>query len=216
LRVVLGLSLLFAAPAEAASKIAASGRYVCDDGSLAAFTEAPYGPSMRWDGREVRLAPRAVFSGFGYRGDGLTLRGRGKEGDKTLVISGAGADVTCNAVPAVATPGVAAGIVTARLPMTLPKGAMVLVQLRDTARADAPAPLLGEVKIRPRAGRAPIHWWLRYDAKRAVRPAQPALSARITDAEGRLIWVSDTFTPLPVAPKPGFAEGVISVVPVKR
>jgi putative lipoprotein len=212
---MLVLALVLATPAGAASKIAASGRYVCDDGSLATFIEAAYGPSMVWDGREVRLAPRAVFSGFGYRGDGLSLRGRGKEGNKTLVISGRGADVTCNAVPAVATPGVAAGTVVAKLPLVLPKGATVLVQLRDAARADAPAPLLGQVQIRPAAGQVPLHWWLRYDAKRAGPPARPALSARITDASGKLIWINDTFTPLPVA-LAGFAEAVIMVVPVRR
>jgi hypothetical protein len=47
-------------------------------------------------------------------------------------------------------------------------------------------------------------------------PARPALSARITDAQGRLIWISDTFTPLPLASKSGFAEAVIKVVPVRR
>jgi len=216
LRRLLSVLLLVTAPAEAASKIAASGRYVCDDGSMATFTEAPYGPSMVWDGREVRLAPKAVFSGFAYAGGGLTLRGRGKEGDKTLLLSGRGADVTCSAVPAVATPGVAAGVVTATPKLMLPKGARLTVQLRDTARADAPAPLLGQVVVTPREGLQPLHWWLRYDAKRMAAPARPALSARITDAQGRLIWISDTFTPLPLASKSGFAEAVIKVVPVRR
>lgn len=208
--------LAAASPLAAGSKIAASGRYVCDDGSSVRFIEAPYGTSMVRDGREVPLAPRAVFSGFAYGGGGLTLRGRGKEGDKTLVISGKGADISCNAVPAVATPGVAVGMVTTTPPLALPKGATLLIQLRDAARADAPAPLIGEVKLIPRQMRSPVHWWLRYDARRAQPPARPALSARVTDAQGQLIWISDTFTPLPVAAKPGFAEATIRLVPVQR
>ncbi len=211
---VAGLALLV--PAVAAAKLAASGRYVCDDGSVAVFTEAPYGTSLRWHGREVMLAPQAVLWGFAYKGGGLKLRGRGDDGEETLEISGGGgATVTCNEVPVLSTPGVAAGTVVARQPLMLPKGAVVQVEVRDTARADAPAPLLGQVKLRPRAGQAPLHWWLRYDARHAAAPAQPALSVRITDAKGKLIWISDTFTPLPMA-KDGFHETAIAVVPVRH
>jgi putative lipoprotein len=210
---VAGLALLV--PAVASAKLAASGRYVCDDGSVAAFTEAPYGPSLRWHGREVMLAPRAVLWGFAYRGGGLELRGRGDDGAETQEISGAGATVTCNEVPVLPSPGVAAGTVVARQPLMLPEGAVVQVEVRDTARADAPAPLLGQVKLRPRAGQAPLHWWLRYDAPRAAPPARPALSVRITDLAGKLIWISDTFTPLPMT-RDGFHETAIAVVPVRH
>lgn len=208
--------MAIAVPLAAASKIAASRNYVCADGSLISFNEAAYGTSMVWNGREVRLAPKAAFSGFAYAGGGLKLRGRGKEGAKTLVISGRGADVACNAVPAVATPGVAAGIVTAAPALALPRGAILLVEVRDTARADAPAPVLGQVKLVPFVARTPIHWWLRYDAGRAGPPARPGLSARITDAKGKLLWISDTFTPLPVGEKGSFAPAEIRVVAVRR
>ena len=213
MRYLLVLLLVLPAPVMAASKIAASGRYICDDGSMIRFTEAPYGTSMVRQGRaEVRLSPRATFAGFDYRGGGLALRGRGKEGAKTLVITGDGAPIRCNAVPAVPTPGVAVGTVQAQRSLVLPKGAQVTVQLRDTARADAAAPLLAQAVVVPHGPMVPIHWWLRYDAGRMAPPVRPALSARITDAAGKLIGISDTFTPLPA---PGRPDAVIMVVPAR-
>lgn len=206
-------ALAIAGPVSGAAKLAASGRYICDDGREVVFTEAAYGTSMRRDGREIMVGRRAAFGGFAYAGNGVSLRGRGKEGNKTMTISGLGPDIACKAVPAIATPGVAAGIVTAKAPMALPKGAVLTVELRDAARADAAAPLLGRVKVVPRGTPVPLHWLLRYDAGRTAHPARPALSARITDAGGRLIWVSDTFTPLPVAGA-AFAPAEIGVVPV--
>ena len=210
------VALGLAVPAAAAPMLAASGRYFCDDGSAVAFTQAAYGTSMVRNGREVRLAPRAVFRGFSYKGEGLSLRGRGVEGKKTLSVEGAGLKINCNAVPSVATPGVAAGTIAPKRPMRLPPGAVLTVAVRDTARADAAAPLLGQVRVKAGDRRLPLHWWLRYDAARAVHPARPALSARITDAAGKLLWTSDTVTPVPAGTKNSFAEAEIRIVPVVR
>jgi uncharacterized lipoprotein YbaY len=61
----------------------------------------------------------------------------------------------------------------------------------------------------------PFWWRLDYDPKKTAHPARPALSARINDAAGRLIWISDTFTPLPVSATSAHAEAEIVLVPVR-
>jgi uncharacterized lipoprotein YbaY len=208
------VALCLVVPAAAASKIAASGRYFCDDGSAVTFTQAAYGTSMMRDGREVRLAPRAAFRGFSYKGGGLSLRGRGVEGKKTLSVEAADLKIACNALPSIATPGVAAGTIATKLAMRLPPGAVLTVAVRDTARTDAAAPLLGQVRMTVGKARQPLHWWLRYDAVRGVQPARPALWASITDTAGNLLWTSDALMPVPAGTKENFAQAEISMVPV--
>ncbi len=204
------------APAAAEYRFAASGRYVCADGSLAAIAEQPYGTILTHKGREVPLSHGLAWSGFVYSGGGLTLRGRGKEGAKTLEINQAGAPpLACKAVPAAATPGVATGTIAYPARMALPPGVVVSVELRDTARADAAAPLLARTEIRPRGNQVPFHWRLDYDPRRAAHPARPSLSARITDAKGQLLWISDTFTPIPVGADASHADAEIRLVPVR-
>ena len=205
------------APAIADYRVAASGRYVCADGSLAAIAEHPYGSILTYKGREVTLSRGITVSGFAWSGAGLKLRGRGREGAKTLEIMEAGVPLlACRAVPAAVTPGVATDTVTYAARIALPPGVLVTVELRDTARADATAPLLARTEIRPRGNQVPFHWRLDFDARRAAHPARPSLSARITDAKGQLLWISDTFTPVPVGAEASHAEAEIRLVPVRQ
>lgn len=181
------------------------------------MVERAYGPSLRHLGRDVRLSRRPTFTGFAYRGDGVSVRGRGEEGSKTLKITRDGKPkLECRAVPGLATPGVATGTIVYPQRVALPKGAMARIELRDTARADAAAPVLGSAEVRTRGNQVPLHWWLAYDARRVRHPARPGLSARVFDAEGRLIWVSDTFTPLPVGAGQSHADAEIRLVPAAR
>jgi putative lipoprotein len=219
MRLALACLSMFAvsAPAAAEYRFAASGRYVCADGSLAAIAEQPYGTILSYKGREVTLSHGLAWSGFSYSGGGLKLRGRGEEGAKTLTITQAGEPpLDCRAVPAAATPGVATGTVTYLARIALPAGVVVTVELRDTARADAAAPLLARTEIRPRGNQVPFHWRLDFDARRAAHPARPSLSARITDAKGQLLWISDTFTPIPVGAEASHADAEIRLVPVRQ
>jgi putative lipoprotein len=114
-----------------------------------------------------------------------------------------------------ATAGIATGTVAARVRMALPPGALVTVELRDVSRADAPAPLLARTVLKPRGNQLPLWWRLDYVPVKAKAPAQAGLSARITDAAGHLIWISDTFTPLPVSAASAHAEAQILVLPVR-
>lgn len=216
MRGVAALLLLVAAePSVANWRIAASGRYTCPDGSEAVLVQQPFGVSLRRLGREIALTRRPTWSGFAYAGENVNLIGRGQEGAKTLRLEQRGRPaISCSAVPAVATRGVATGTVLAMSRMAMPSGAVVRVELRDAARADAAAPLLAATEIRPAGNQMPLHWRLDYQPA-AVNPrSRAALSARVT-VDGRLVMISDTFTPLPVASGSAHPEAEIRLVPVR-
>jgi uncharacterized lipoprotein YbaY len=186
------------APAEAVTRIANSGLYICPDGTLLRFDRRAYGPFLLRDGRELQLHKRWAFNGFRYVADGgIEIRGRGIEGEKVVRFSErAKIDLDCPAAPAAATPGIVTGTVSASSGLEIPQGSRLLVNLRDTARADTAAPLLAQVEFnmeRP----LPLAFMMRYPPARIAPPAVPTLSARLLDARGRLIAVSDTVIPLP-------------------
>jgi putative lipoprotein len=202
--------------AAANPQLAASGRYVCADGSLASIDLLASGPELQWQGRDIRLTPAPSLWGFRFRGEGVKLSGSGRVGYRTLKINARGAPVlACVSVPPAAAHGIATGSVTARQRAVLPAGSLVTVELRDTARADAPAPLLARTVLKPRGNQMPLWWRLDFPEAKLGPPARPALSARITDKAGKLIWISDTFTPLPVSATSAHAEAEIVVVPVR-
>jgi uncharacterized lipoprotein YbaY len=207
-----------AVPGAAAAnpQLAASGRYVCADGSLASIALLASGPQLDWRGATVRLAAAPALWGFRFRGDGLSLSGSGRVGYRTLKIDARGAPaLSCLSVPPAATPGIATGQVVSRQRAVLPAGSTLTVELRDVARADAPAPLLARTVVKMRGNQMPLWWRLDFPEAKLGPPAQPALSARITDKAGKLIWISDTFTPLPVSASSAHAEAEIFVVPVR-
>jgi putative lipoprotein len=197
-------------------QLAASGRYVCEDGSLVSIDLLASGPELHWQGRDIRLAPAPSLWGFRFRGEDVKLSGSGRVGYRTVKINVRGAPVlSCLSVPPAATHGIATGNVTSRQRAALPPGSKLTVELRDAARADAAAPLLARTVVKPRGNQMPLWWRLDFPEAKLGPPARPALSARITDAGGRLIWVSDTFTPLPVSATSAHAEAEIIVVPVR-
>jgi putative lipoprotein len=196
--------------------LAASGRYVCADGSLASIDFPATGPELEWRGRSVRMAAVASFGGFRFRGDDISISGGGTVGYRTLKINQRGAkSLACRSIPPQATAGIATGAVTWRQRIAMPAGMTVTVELRDTARADAPAPLLARTVLVTRGNQAPLWWRLDYDRKKLGPMARPALSARIADGKGQLRWISDTFTPLPVSGSDDHPEAEIVVVPVR-
>jgi uncharacterized lipoprotein YbaY len=197
-------AVLGAAPLHAAARIAESGIYICADGTSVQFERRGYGPVLLRGDEEIHLRQRWVFSGFRFtsrfHGHSIDVRGRGRSGDKRLTLREAGKrDIECEAAPMGTTPGIVTGKVVAAEPISIPAGARLIVQLRDIARADAPAPLLGERQINSVTVAPPIAFLLRYPPASAAPPARPSLSARILAADGRLVAISDTVTPLPTS-----------------
>jgi putative lipoprotein len=76
----------------------------------------------------------------------------------------------------------------------IPEGATVTVQIQDTSLADAPATLIGE-QIITTPGQFPIAYEVAYDPTQIVNPVY-TMSARITAADGSLLFINDTSIPV--------------------
>jgi len=85
------------------------------------------------------------------------------------------------------------GTVTYRERMALPPGAEVEVKLVDVSRADAPAVVLAETRLRPDHA-VPFPFVLDYDAAAIAQGHRYALEARITAGE-RLLFITATHHP---------------------
>jgi putative lipoprotein len=83
-----------------------------------------------------------------------------------------------------------AGTVTYRERVALRPDALVLVQLQDVSRADAPGLVIGEQRI-DSPGQVPIRFQIRYDPTRIDPERTYAISARILQGD-RLFFINDT------------------------
>ena len=72
----------------------------------------------------------------------------------------------------------------------------VLVQLADVSKADAPAEILGDFKLTIRFEQVPIPFSIPYDLK-DIRPGNTyVIQARITDPNGKLIFITTESYPV--------------------
>lgn len=79
-----------------------------------------------------------------------------------------------------------------------PPGAVAIISLQDTARADAPATVLAEQRIDIGGKGVPFDVTLTLPQDRLAAARAPGLRAVIRDADGRLLWTSDTRHPVAV------------------
>ena len=106
------------------------------------------------------------------------------------------------------------GNIVSQESVTLPEGATVQVQIQDVSLADAPAKVVGEQSIDGSGEHLPIAYEVAYDPAGIEDRNAYSMSVRIEDAEGKLIYISDTNTPVITRDNP--TEDVdINVVPVK-
>jgi putative lipoprotein len=131
------------------------------------------------------------------------------DGNKATIIRGFGNNArpiaTCNRVPDAPAAGMIWGTLVKLDRMALPAGTRAKVLLVDAARADAPAVELGSTLITTVGNQVPLSFFLTYDPARTAAPASPMLQARIEDADGRLMYITDTANPIPTtgpAPSP--------------
>lgn len=83
------------------------------------------------------------------------------------------------------------GTVTYRERIALTPGATLTVQIRDTSYADAAAELIAE-RVIADPGQVPIGFEVPYDSARIDSRNTYSISARITEADGRLAFINDT------------------------
>jgi histidine triad (HIT) family protein len=102
-------------------------------------------------------------------------------------------------VPAAAEPGAGpaitvAGSVLYRERIALPEGAVVIVQVLDASRVDAPAVTLAEQRIEP-DHQVPIPFSIDVPAEALAGVTQASVAGRI-EVDGDLGWISDTTHPV--------------------
>jgi putative lipoprotein len=104
------------------------------------------------------------------------------------------------------------GDVAYRQRIALPPDARLQVTISDVSLMDAPATVIAQTQIETAGRQVPIPFALDYDPARIIAGRTYAVSARITDAAGRLIWITDTRFDLPA---PGTPANLM-LVPVSR
>jgi putative lipoprotein len=87
------------------------------------------------------------------------------------------------------------GTVTYLQRIALPPDAVVTVQLQDVSVADAPAAVIGE-QIIAEPGQVPIEYEVRYEYRDIKDAHSYSMQARIEDAEGKLLFISDISIPV--------------------
>jgi putative lipoprotein len=88
------------------------------------------------------------------------------------------------------------GTVTYRERIALPDDTIVTVQIRDTSLADSIDVTIGEQVIETGGQQVPIPYEVPYDADEIVENHTYTMRARITDADGNLLFTNDTAIPV--------------------
>lgn len=88
------------------------------------------------------------------------------------------------------------GTVTYLQRIALPESAIVRVQLLDVSIADAPTTIVAEQVFSTNGAQVPLAFSLSYARDAVLETRRYSVSARITDRDGRLLFISDTFTPV--------------------
>lgn len=94
------------------------------------------------------------------------------------------------------------GTIAYRQRIALPQNARVMIMLADVSRADAAAIVIAETQMETAGRQVPISFALDYDPTLISPRGSYAVSARITDAAGKLLWITDTRFALPAPGMP--------------
>lgn len=98
----------------------------------------------------------------------------------------------CAATPPAEQAVTVTGSIAYRERIALPPTAKIAVELRDVSLADAPAPLLASDSFVAAGRQVPLPFTLRVARAQLDARHHYAVSARITDADGRLMFITDT------------------------
>ena len=123
-----------------------------------------------------------------YRIDGANMEMRTADGAKVAGFQRASAGGPDEAV--------ITGVVIYRQRIALPDDAVVQVQLRDVSRMDVASQLVGEEVIQTNGRQVPIPYSIAFDPGEIDERHTYSMSARIEDGAGKLLFISDTVTPV--------------------
>ena len=83
------------------------------------------------------------------------------------------------------------GSITYNRQADLPEGSRLIVQIRDTGRADAPSDLIAEqVIVNP--GKSPVQFEVKYDTDKIMDRNLYSLQIRIVGSDDKLLFINDT------------------------
>jgi len=88
------------------------------------------------------------------------------------------------------------GQVTYLVRSALPADAVVTIQIQDTSPADAPTETVGEQIIQAGGNQVPFDFSVAYDPAKIIQIHRYSLSARIQDAQGRLLFINTENIPV--------------------
>lgn len=89
------------------------------------------------------------------------------------------------------------GTVTYRERIALPPDSRLIVTISDVSLMDAPSVTIAQNQITTAGQQVPISFAVSYDRARIQPGRSYAVSARILDGRGKLVWITDTRNPLP-------------------
>ncbi|MBT2134574.1 YbaY family lipoprotein [Croceibacterium sp. LX-88] len=89
------------------------------------------------------------------------------------------------------------GTVAYRERIALIPDAVVTVQIRDVSLQDAPSVTIASTEFKSEGRQVPIPFSLKYDPAKIEPRRTYSVFARIDDAAGRMLWITDTHNPLP-------------------
>lgn len=94
------------------------------------------------------------------------------------------------------------GEVAYRQRIALPPNAQLKVTISDVSLMDVASPVIAETTIETAGRQVPIPFTLDYDPSLIEPRGRYAVSARITDTSGKLLWITDTHFALPAPGTP--------------
>jgi putative lipoprotein len=98
--------------------------------------------------------------------------------------------------------------------IALPPDARLTVRISDVSLMDVAAPVIAEIETATEGRQVPLAFSLDYDPVRIDPRGRYAVSARITDGTGQLIWITDTHVDLP--PPGQTVELILVHVPARQ
>lgn len=88
------------------------------------------------------------------------------------------------------------GTVTYLQRVALPPDAVIRVQIQDVSILDAPMTIVAEHVFGADGSQVPFEFKIPFSASSIMETRRYSLSARITDGEGRLLFISDEYVPV--------------------
>ena len=104
------------------------------------------------------------------------------------------------------------GQISYRERMALPPTAQVQIQLSDVSLMDAPSRTIAQQSFTADGRQVPFAFSLTVDQKKLDPRGRYSVSARITDASGKLMFISDTHNGVEFDGRPRIDMGMINLV----